>query len=77
MGRTPVNVPTWLHETGKKSMRILRTNDVLATTGLSRTTIWRLERDRQFPRRIRLGANSVGWVAQEVEEWLKHRPRID
>ena len=56
-------------------MLILRTNDVTQKTGLSRTTLWRLERRGEFPKRIRLGANSVGWRETEVDEWIDHRPR--
>ncbi len=56
-------------------MQILRTHDVLELTGLSRTTIWRLERGGRFPTRFRLSENSVGWDKDEVLEWIKSRPR--
>ena len=56
-------------------MPVLRTPEVTRLTGLSRTTLWRLERRGVFPRRIRLGANSVGWLEDEVEEWIASRPR--
>jgi len=42
-------------------------------TGLSRTTIWRLENKEEFPRRVSLGANSVGWRLSEVKRWVKGR----
>ena len=54
--------------------RFLRMKTVAELCGLSRTTIWRLERDGKFPARYRLGANSVGWLAAEVEEWMR-QPR--
>ena len=56
-------------------MPILRTADVTRLTGLSRTTLWRLERAGAFPTRVRLGANSVGWVEEEIRQWLELRPR--
>jgi prophage regulatory protein len=56
-------------------MHILRTADVIRLTGLSRTTLWRLERQGKFPTRIRLGLNSVGWRDQEVQHWVETRPR--
>lgn len=56
-------------------MRLLRANEVQHRTGLSRTTIWRLERKGEFPSRRRLGPNSVGWLKEEVETWIKSRPR--
>jgi predicted DNA-binding transcriptional regulator AlpA len=42
-------------------------------TGLSKTTIWRLERAGQFPRRIKLSAGRVGYRASEVAAWLESR----
>jgi predicted DNA-binding transcriptional regulator AlpA len=56
-------------------MHILRASDVTRLTGLSRTTLWRLERQGQFPTRIRLGLNSVGWRDEEVQHWVESRPR--
>jgi predicted DNA-binding transcriptional regulator AlpA len=56
-------------------MHILRTSDVTRLTGLSRTTLWRLERQGKFPTRIRLGLNSVGWRDDEVRRWVETRPR--
>ena len=56
-------------------MPILRTPDVMKATGLSRTTLWRLERSGRFPKRVRLGPNSVGWVERGVSGWIDARPR--
>jgi prophage regulatory protein len=33
--------------------------------------IWRLEQSGKFPRRIRLGANRVGWSLNEVQAWIE------
>jgi prophage regulatory protein len=52
---------------------ILREPDVERKTGLSRTTIWRLERKNEFPRRLRLSANTVGWLASEIQAWMVER----
>jgi predicted DNA-binding transcriptional regulator AlpA len=52
-------------------MHILTTSDVTRLTGLSRTTLWRLERQGKFPTRIRLGLNSVGWRDEEVQHWVE------
>ena len=56
-------------------MTILRTAEVIRLIRLSRTTLWRLERNGTFPTRIRLGANSVGWLEEEVLAWIDDRPR--
>jgi prophage regulatory protein len=37
----------------------------------SRQHISRLEKARNFPQRVRLGQNRVGWVLEEVEEHLQ------
>jgi prophage regulatory protein len=53
--------------------RLVRLAEVLERTGLSRTTIWRLERSSKFPRRRRLGLRAVGWLSSEIEEWVLGR----
>jgi prophage regulatory protein len=35
--------------------------------------VQRLENAGKFPKRVRLGANRVGWIEQEVLEWLSER----
>lgn len=55
--------------------RFLRINDVIATTGLSRTTIYRLIETDEFPRQHQLTKRSIGWWEAEVEGWLESRHR--
>ena len=55
--------------------QILRIRDVCRATGLARTTIWRLERERCFPAHCKLGKRAIGWFASEVSEWLESRKR--
>jgi len=40
---------------------------------VSRSTIDRWEASKSFPKRIKLGKNSIGWSLQLVEEWLSDR----
>jgi len=56
-------------------VKILRIQQVTELTGLSRVTVWRLERAGKFPSRIRLSANAVGWLEDELRLWLESRPR--
>jgi prophage regulatory protein len=35
--------------------------------------ILRLEKRGLFPRRVRLGANRVGWLLVEIEQWIAAR----
>ena len=53
--------------------QILRYKAVSDTTGLSRTTLWRLERDGRFPHRRQISTNAVGWLRSEVDEWIAAR----
>lgn len=52
---------------------MLRFPDVRERTGLSRTTVWRLERRGQFPAHRQLSANTVGWLEEEVTAWIRSR----
>lgn len=54
----------------------LRDPAVRKAAGLSRTTIWRKEKDGTFPRRRKLSANAVGWLRSEVEAWLASREPV-
>ena len=54
-------------------VRFLRLPEVLARTGLSRSTIYvRLDQGR-FPRPVSLGGRAVGWIESEVDEWIRER----
>ena len=57
----------------RRQVRFLRLPEVLARTGLSRSTIYvRLDQGR-FPRPVSLGARAVGWIESEVDEWIRER----
>jgi len=51
--------------------RIMRRLEVQATTGLSRSTIYAKMEAGKFPKPIKLGARSVGWLEHEVQGWLE------
>ncbi len=53
--------------------RLLRFPVVRERTGLSRSTIWRLERRGEFPRHRRISTNVVAWVEEEVSGWIRNR----
>ena len=56
-----------------KNDRILRKPEVLAKVALSDASVWRLEKQGRFPRRVKLGPQSVGWFESEVDEWMTER----
>jgi prophage regulatory protein len=53
---------------------IIRVEEVLATTGLCRTMLYKLIGDGTFPCQVALGARSVGWYKNQVIEWKRNRP---
>ena len=55
--------------------KMLRPPEVMARTGLSRTTIWRHVRAGTFPAPLVLGKASIGWPESAIKKWLDSRPR--
>tara|TARA_R110001583_G_scaffold87190_3_gene227840 strand:- start:2661 stop:2879 length:219 start_codon:yes stop_codon:yes gene_type:complete len=51
-------------------MRIIRLSEVIANTGLSRSTIYRFISEDLFPKPCPLGDRAVGWVKSEVDDWV-------
>jgi prophage regulatory protein len=52
-------------------LKLIRFKTVKDRTGLSRSTIWRLERAGAFPKHHRISANAVAWVEQDVVDWMR------
>jgi len=52
---------------------MLRRGDLQEITGLSPSTIARLENKGQFPARVQLSTKRVGWPLAEVERWVEQR----
>lgn len=53
--------------------RMLSSRHVQERTGLSRTTIWRLEQTNLFPARRTIALRRVGWLASEIDKWMALR----
>lgn len=54
-------------------MRILNKRQVKELVLYSPQHIARLEKAGQFPLRVQLGPNRVGWVEDEILAWLEKR----
>ncbi|WP_158972797.1 AlpA family transcriptional regulator [Paraglaciecola sp. L3A3] len=50
--------------------RLLRRQVVQDLTGLSKATLWRLERDGKFPKAVQLTSRTVGYRESEILAWL-------
>jgi prophage regulatory protein len=55
------------------SIRILRLAQVIATTGMSKTMIYELQAQEDFPMRVQITPHLVGWIEAEVQAWLARR----
>ena len=56
-------------------LHILRVQEVCRRTGLSRSLVYQLEANNQFPKRVHLSERAVGWVECEIQGWLAERVR--
>ena len=54
-------------------MRILSKRQLKELVLYSPHHVARLEKAGQFPKRVQLGPNRVGWVEDEVLDWLQQR----
>lgn len=56
--------------------RAIREDERKQATGVSRTRWWELERKNLAPARRRLTPDGrvVGWLASEIDDWLRNRP---
>ncbi len=51
-------------------IKILRLNEVIYITGLSRSTIYLMMSEGLFPPNIKLGARAVGWIEEDIQDWI-------
>ena len=54
-------------------MRIIRLKEVIDSTGLARSTIYKYIGEGIFPKPVSLGDRCVGWVDSEVHDWILAR----
>ena len=55
------------------SHTILRLPEVIKRTGLSRSSIYLRVANKEFPAPLSLGGRAVGWLEQNVDEWIVAR----
>jgi prophage regulatory protein len=52
---------------------ILRLPQVISEVGLSRSAIYQRITEDSFPKQINLGGRAVGWLASDIQAWIKSR----
>ena len=55
--------------------RLIRLTEVMALTGLSRSSLYRKKRAGDFPESVELGERVVAWWQSEVRAWMASRPK--
>lgn len=63
----------WTNYQRVNAMRILRLPAVSELTGLPRSTLYLYMSKGLFPKPIKLGIKSVGWIKEEVDLWLRQK----
>ena len=53
--------------------RVLRLPEVIERTGISRSLIYRLIKEGNFPKQIHTSKRTSSWIESEVNEWLDSR----
>ena len=62
-------------ESHRSGLKLLRMRDLTSEYGLTPATVYRWIGEGSFPLPVNLGSNSVAWHREEIESWLKSRPR--
>ena len=58
-----------------ENSKLLRLQQVVQTTGLAKSTIYKLMAKKQFPKPLKLTTKSVAWASLEIEGWIAQRSR--
>lgn len=62
-----------MENASKITKRIIKLPEVISQTGLSRSSIYAKIEANEFPKSIGLGARSVGWIEEEINQWIEDR----
>jgi prophage regulatory protein len=54
-------------------MKVIRLAQVMESTGLGRSTIYKYITAGKFPAPLKLSERCVGWLESEVQQWIQSR----
>ena len=52
-------------------MKFIKLQNVMAITGMSRSSIYLAISEGRFPKQINLGVRSIAFLESEVQEWME------
>ena len=53
--------------------KLIDSGEVATLLGVSKHTVWRLEKTADFPRRIQVSERKFGWKLAQINAWLKKK----
>lgn len=59
------------------SKLIYRPSELAEALGVSRTTLFRMEKRNELPPRRKISESTRGWPRSEIEEWINDLPVAD
>ena len=62
--------------TSNNQTKILRMKEVSARIGLCKAMVYRLQKQGNFPKSVKLGQRATGWYEHEIEAWLAARTSV-
>jgi prophage regulatory protein len=68
-----MSIPQNETSTVAEEVKFLRLPEVKAITGLSKSSLYGMIRDKNFPAPVRLGPRAVAWLSSEVRQWAVQR----
>ena len=57
-------------------MQVIKLKRVIALTSLSSATIYRLIKNEEFPKQLKLAERSSGWLLEEIYDWLESKSTL-
>lgn len=57
--------------------KLMRVQDVIEATGMSRSSIYAAMTAGDFPRPVRIGRRAVAWRHDDIETWIDALPRAE
>ena len=58
-----------------KSLRVLRSREVTAKSGIPQASRYEMIARGEFPKPINLGGPRIGWLEHEIDAWIAERVR--
>jgi len=62
-----------LNDSFKASERLLSPTVVADRTSLSRVTLWRMMRRKEFPKSVLISPGRIAWPESEINAWIAAR----